>query len=74
MAVLLHPEFPLFLLFLQEIISGRHYLRRRNPGVSPAGRSKEQRAGTAVILVNRKGELAGTTIASDEPTFCCPLL
>jgi hypothetical protein len=39
-----HPALSLFLLFLQEIISGQHRLRRRNPGVSAAWRSKEQRA------------------------------
>jgi hypothetical protein len=37
---------PLFLLFLQEIISGRHRLRRRNPGVPAAWRGNEQRAGS----------------------------
>jgi hypothetical protein len=42
---LLHPTLPLFLLFLQEIISGRHRLRRRNPGVPAARPSEEQRAG-----------------------------
>jgi len=41
-AAFLEPAFPLFLLFLQEIISERHRLLRRNPGVSAAPRSKEQ--------------------------------
>jgi hypothetical protein len=35
---------PLFLLFLQEIISGRRRLRRRNPRLSAARRVKEQHA------------------------------
>jgi hypothetical protein len=38
-------EAPLFLLFLQEIISGRCHFRRRNPGVPATRPSKEQRAG-----------------------------
>jgi hypothetical protein len=37
------PTFPLFLLFLQEIISERHGVRRRNPQISSARRRKEQR-------------------------------
>jgi hypothetical protein len=37
------PAFPLFLLFLQEIISGGWLFRRRNPGISATDRAKEQR-------------------------------
>jgi len=44
-AAFFEPAFPLFLLFLQEIISGRHRLCRRNPGIPAAQLSKEQRAG-----------------------------
>jgi hypothetical protein len=33
----------LFLLFLQEIISGGWLFRRRNPGISATDRAKEQR-------------------------------
>jgi hypothetical protein len=38
---------PLFSLFLQEFISGRHRLPRRNPGVSALRQSKEQRRNSA---------------------------
>jgi hypothetical protein len=35
--------FLLFLLFLQEIISHRDHVPRRNPGPTPVWRTKEQR-------------------------------
>jgi hypothetical protein len=41
----LDPVLTLFLLFLQEIISGRDRLCRRNPGVPSLRLSQEQRAG-----------------------------
>jgi hypothetical protein len=44
-AAFFEPAFPLFLLFLQEIISDGHRLRRRNPWIPAAQLSKEQRAG-----------------------------
>jgi hypothetical protein len=62
-AAFLEPAFPLFLLFLQEIISWRHRLRRRNPGVPAAQRSKEQRVTARRPAVNpcksAKANLAG---------------
>jgi hypothetical protein len=38
-------RFPLFLLFLPEIISGRHCILRRNPGPPTVRRSAKQRDG-----------------------------
>jgi hypothetical protein len=46
------PTFPLFLLFLQEIISERDRLHRRNPGVPMLRRGKEQRIAPAQTPVN----------------------
>ena len=40
------PTLPLFLLFLQEIISGRDRLSHRNPGVRGTQRGTKQRQAT----------------------------
>jgi hypothetical protein len=68
---LVEPALPLVLLFLQEIISYRPRLRRRNPGVPAERARKEQRGNGAFPGVNpcksekvvpRRGRLRGYEI------------
>jgi hypothetical protein len=52
------PLFLLFLLFLQEIISERYRLPRRNPGIPAVRPSKEQRACGCKIPVNSQESIS----------------
>jgi ABC-type lipoprotein export system ATPase subunit len=51
------------LLFLQEIISERPSVSRKNPGVPEAQRGKEQR-----VTMRRSAADAPESLSSDEPT------
>jgi hypothetical protein len=63
----------LFSLFLQEIISQRHALPRRNPGVPAPWPGKEQRLAfpSAVLFMKRN---CGETEPRPEPSGRSPLI